>query len=858
MVGRNLRRWAGRRPVLLIVAALAAAPGLVAGTAMAAPAQPGTQAQAAAAPVPIPIGTTTTYAQPSQPDGPTCMNYTYTVPSDVTRVQAVVNGAAGRGGDNAGFFDGGGGGHGQQVQATLAVTPGESLDVNVADNGFRGLGSGPTGGNGTGTYGGAGGDPSYISTDNVPQGSCTRQSFLVLAAGGGGGGAAGGIGDGGGGGDGGFANGSKGGDGDHNGPAAGAGGSGATQAAGGAGGNPATTAGGTLGGGPGSFLQGGCGGQCNANDDDPNGAGGGGGGYYGGGAGGDGQGRGGGGGGGGSSYVGSNVTDVSHGQASGSASVAITPIAGPPAAPPMYGANEGANQVTLTFGTTTADGGSPIDFYTVKASPGGNVAQVSPASADSDGTFTVPITNLVAGKSFTFTVTATNTDGFVSAPSAASNAAVPYQIPDAPLITSVTPGSGQATVAFTESKTDQRLGNPINFYSITATPQGGGSPVSVVSPSPVTVRGLTNGTSYLITVSATNRAGTGPRSKPATVTPRTVPGAPTALVATLDTPASTTGTANIAFSPPASNGGAPITGYTVTSSPGGLSATAGPGATSVDVGGLTFGTSYTFTMVATNAAGASAKSAPSNAVTPVMIPSPPLTPGAATLDQAAYVSCGAPLDNGGSAITSYTVTSSPDNITATRASCPILVAGLTDGTKYTFTVTATNADGGTSQPSQPTAVVKPHAPSGKAPANDNFASAQVISGASGSVVGTNVGATVEPGETTIQDVRGGASVWYKWTAPADGSYQFDTCSANPGVAGLIGLFLGNSASAPEFGAGPSQDLCPAGQAGATIIVGPISAGITLDIKFDGLNENGSGANPPYEGPFTLEWSPAQS
>ena len=25
-----------------------------------------------------------------------------------------------------------------------------------------------------------------------------------------------------------------------------------------------------------------------------------------------------------------------------------------------------------------------------------------------------------------------------------------------------------------------------------------------------------------------------------------------------------------------------------------------------------------------------------------------------------------------------------------------------------------------------------------------------------------------------------------------------------------------------------------------------------------LNENGSGANPPYEGPFTLEWSPAQS
>lgn len=222
------------------------------------------------------------------------------------------------------------------------------------------------------------------------------------------------------------------------------------------------------------------------------------------------------------------------------------------------------------------------------------------------------------------------------------------------------------------------------------------------------------------------------------------------------------------------------------------------------------------------------------------------------------MSCLPPLDDGGSAITSYTVTSSPDGITATGSSCPILVAGLNDGTKYTFTVTATNADGGTSQPSQPTGVVKPHVPSGKAPANDNFASAQVISGASGSVVGTNAGATVEAGETTIQDVRGGASVWYKWTAPADGAYQFDTCSANPGVAGLIGLFLGNSASAPEFGSGPSRDLCPAGQAGSTIITSTISAGITLFIKFDGLNENGSGANPPYEGPFTLEWSPAQS
>ena len=74
---------------------------------------------------------------------------------------------------------------------------------------------------------------------------------------------------------------------------------------------------------------------------------------------------------------------------------------------------------------------------------------------------------------------------------------------------------------------------------------------------------------------------------------------------------------------PASDGGAAITGYTVTSSPGGLTVGAGASATSATVTGLTNGTAYTFTVTATNAFGTGPASAASNSVTPAFRPPRP-------------------------------------------------------------------------------------------------------------------------------------------------------------------------------------------------------------------------------------------
>ena len=351
-----------------------------------------------------------------------------------------------------------------------------------------------------------------------------------------------------------------------------------------------------------------------------------------------------------------------------------------PGAPVIGSAAAGNAQATVNFGppAAPAGGSSAITSYVVTSAPGGKTATVG-ATATS-----AVVTGLTNGTTYTFTVRAVNSVGTGPA-SAASNPVTPLPFPAAPTNVTAQAANASAIVSFTLSP-NPSPGAPITGYTVTSNP---GGKTGTGTTSPITVTGLTNGTSYTFTVTATNAIGTSaPSAASNAITAKALPGAPTNVTAV---PGNTL--ANVSFTPPAAGGGTPITSYTVVVMPGGRNV-AGTGSP-ITVTGLTNGTAYTFYVKATNAAGTGPLSAASNTVTPLTIPGAPVIHTALAGPGSGQVSVNftAPTSNGGSAIVFYTATVSPGGGTTTGTASPIIFPGLTNGTAYTFTVTATNAAG---------------------------------------------------------------------------------------------------------------------------------------------------------------------
>jgi alpha-tubulin suppressor-like RCC1 family protein len=185
----------------------------------------------------------------------------------------------------------------------------------------------------------------------------------------------------------------------------------------------------------------------------------------------------------------------------------------------------------------------------------------------------------------------------------------------------------------------------------------------------------------------------------------------TVTAAAPDTPTTPTATvgdrsADVSW-PPVSGNGSPIDSYTVTASPGGATSTVSASQLHAKVSNLAPGTTYTFTVHATNAVGDSGESPASNAVTGIGRPDAPIGVTAVAGEREATVSWAAPADNN-SPILDYTVTdvAGGSSLTVPASASTVTVTGLISGTTHTFTVAATNA-AGTGPSSEPTDPVTP-------------------------------------------------------------------------------------------------------------------------------------------------------
>jgi titin len=356
-----------------------------------------------------------------------------------------------------------------------------------------------------------------------------------------------------------------------------------------------------------------------------------------------------------------------------------------PGAPTISSVTPGNGKVTVAWTAPASDGGTPTTGYILLATQG-------TARITTTGATTATMTGLVNGQAYTFTVAAMNAVGTGPA-SIASAPATPFTVPTAPQNVAAVPGDGQAVVSWSPPLADN--GSPVTSYAVTT--NTGQTTVSTTTST--TVQGLTNGLSYMFTVTASNAAGAGPASAAsAAVVPVGLPGMPTNVFATAEV-----GSAAVSWTAPASNGGTAITSYLVTLSPGGTTMTVANGLTTATFTGLAPGESYTFVVSATNAVGSGPTSRPSPLVTLPNVPDAPTGVMGVPGNRQATVSWTAPANNG-SPITSYIVTTSPGGTMTTTNATTCTVTGLSNGASYTFSVVAVNAVG-PSAPSQASSAV---------------------------------------------------------------------------------------------------------------------------------------------------------
>jgi len=285
-------------------------------------------------------------------------------------------------------------------------------------------------------------------------------------------------------------------------------------------------------------------------------------------------------------------------------SVQVLDVPDAPSAP-VVGRTVQSEQVQLSWRAPEANG-SPVTGYRVTADNGGGTHQCPTTECTIDG--------LVNGESYHFTVEARNAVGW-SEPSPASAAATPDEAPEAVRNLRVTRvGDGQTTLAWEPpgNKT-----SAIEAYIIRST---SGIPPKRVSGTTVTIGDLSNDTVHSFEVFAENALAVGPGATISGVQTIGQPAAPTGVTVEDQELAGGQGAVEIGWSQVSPNGPAPVT-YTVHRNGTVLPQCRDLTTTTCTDSGLDYdGSTYRYTVTATNSAsphpgGAARTSAPSQQVT---------------------------------------------------------------------------------------------------------------------------------------------------------------------------------------------------------------------------------------------------
>ena len=347
-----------------------------------------------------------------------------------------------------------------------------------------------------------------------------------------------------------------------------------------------------------------------------------------------------------------------------------------PSAPTILSVVPGTGQLTVNY-SAGASNGSPITSYYYSMNNGNTYVSTGGTS----GRYT--ITGLTSGTTYYVRLKSFNLAGLSIGYSIDSSGTLVSSVPPTPAIGTCTTGIGKIIVPFTQSSNG---GSPITgyYYSTASTASYTYTNTTI---SPITITGLTGGTTYSVRLMAVNIVGNSAVAGPNTVAmPTTVPDQP--VIGSI-TPGNTS--ASISFTAPV-NGGLSITNYFYSTNNGTTFAPVGNTTIPINVSGLTNGTTYQFVIKAVNSLGNSAPSAAVSA-TPCVVPGLPTINSVVSGNQLLTVSFSAPASNGGSSITGYKYSINGTSYTAIGTSSPFTITGLTNGTAYTVSMKATNAAG---------------------------------------------------------------------------------------------------------------------------------------------------------------------